>query len=204
MSDRKAQIKNKAASLFKSKGYAATSMRQLAKAVGIEPASLYSHFKSKEAILKAICFEMAEKFFDAHHRMVSVDKTPPNQLKEAIFAHILVITENIDRAAVFFQDWRHLSGNDLQEFKVLQKNYENRFLKILKTGNLSQDFNAQDEKFCLLTIFSAMNWTFEWYKPNGQMNAEAIAANLSQILMGGLMKNTDVAEVLSANNLILE
>ena len=49
---RKEQIVNKAAKMFKQKGFVATSMRDLAAELGIEAASIYHHFKSKEELLE--------------------------------------------------------------------------------------------------------------------------------------------------------
>ena len=62
MTERKKEILSLSQSVLKEKGYAATSVRDIAKALDMEPASLYSHFKSKEDILKITCFEMADKF----------------------------------------------------------------------------------------------------------------------------------------------
>ena len=55
-------ILQKAAIMFREKGFAATSMRDLAESVGIEAASLYNHIRSKNEILEAICFDVANRF----------------------------------------------------------------------------------------------------------------------------------------------
>ena len=56
---RKSLILQKAAAMFREKGYAASSMRDLADAVGIEAASLYNHIKSKSEMLHEIIFRIA-------------------------------------------------------------------------------------------------------------------------------------------------
>ena len=55
-------IIQKAALLFKSKGYTATSMRELADTVGVEAPSLYNHIGSKSELLQAICFKVGNEF----------------------------------------------------------------------------------------------------------------------------------------------
>ena len=55
-------ILKKAAAMFREKGFSATSMRDLAETIGIEAASLYNHIRSKNEILEAICFEVANRF----------------------------------------------------------------------------------------------------------------------------------------------
>ena len=69
MTDRKRQILESTQQILTNKGYAATSVRDIAKALGMEPASLYSHFSSKEDILKITCFEMAHLFENAIQHM---------------------------------------------------------------------------------------------------------------------------------------
>ena len=118
---RKDQITKIAQNKFREKGYRAVSMRELADHVGIEAASFYNHFDSKESILKEICFRMADEFFKGIELVINEEKLPDKMLSKAIKSHIKVITGNTDASAVFFHDWRYLSEPFLSEFKEMRR-----------------------------------------------------------------------------------
>ena len=59
ITDRKTEIRNVSATLFKEKGYSAVTMRDIAQAMDIKAASLYNHIKSKQEILVLIIIEIA-------------------------------------------------------------------------------------------------------------------------------------------------
>ena len=183
---RKEHIIHVAQSLFRRNGYTATSMRNLAAELGIEAASIYSHIRSKEEILQEICFGMADVFFEKLQLSVLKADEADERLKHAIIGHVEVITQNIDAAAVFFHDWRYMGENALSNFKTLRYRYENMFRHIVKEGIVEAKFKAVDEKFIVLTIFSAMNWTYEWYKPESGMQAEEIGNNIANIIINGI------------------
>jgi AcrR family transcriptional regulator len=183
---RKEHIRKVAQQLFRDKGYPATSMRQLAGEVGIEPASLYSHVRSKSGILEEICFKMAEEFFAGISSLKESNLSADEMLKLAIIQHIKVITKNLDASAVFFHDWKHLENGAMKRFKALRQEYEDFFRGIIRRGKKDGIFREADEKFITLTLFSAMNWTYEWYKPGGAMTAEEIGENIANIFLEGL------------------
>jgi TetR/AcrR family transcriptional regulator, cholesterol catabolism regulator len=186
--NRKDHIEQTARNLFRQNGYAATSMRDLAEGVGIEAASLYSHIKSKEEILQSICFKMADDFFDAMESVELSGYSPEKKLYTAIKKHLEVIAENRDAAAVFFHDWRHLSEPFLSDFKQMRRRYENSFRQLINDGIDSGAFKKGDAKFIVLTIFSAMNWTYDWYNPKKKLNATDLANDLCSIILYGLKK----------------
>ncbi len=184
-SDRKRQIRETAQNLFREKGYKATSMRDLASAVGIEPASLYNHIRSKEQILKEICYDMAEQFFEAQSK-VDPNLRADEKLKEAIRANIQVITNNLDASAVFLHEWRFLKEEHLVEFKTMRNKYEAIFVKIVQDGIKNAIFREVDVKFYILSLFSSMNWIYEWYQPNGKYTVEEISNMLIDLLFDGI------------------
>ncbi|MCC9165700.1 TetR/AcrR family transcriptional regulator [Pontibacter harenae] len=183
---RKEQIEKKATALFKEKGFAATSMRDLATVLGIEAASIYSHIRSKEEILHKICFRMADEFFQALDAAEAAGTSATERLVEAIRAHVLVLTKNTEASAVFLNEWRHLSEPSHSEFLKLRDQYEERFREIIRFGVKNREFEVPDEKFAALTILSGLNWLHTWYKPNGKMSPNEIATNLSAMLLNGL------------------
>lgn len=187
-SNRKMQIRTVARNMFKEKGYAATSMRGLASEVGIEAASLYNHIKSKHDILQEVCFEIAEHFLLIQESAEEEGLSATEKFKIAIEKHIIVIIDNIDAAAVFFNEWRHLENDSLHEFKRMRDQYEKHFLKILSEGQATGEFRNINEKLIGLTLFSSMNWIYQWYQPTGKWNTKQIADEIADLFITGIKK----------------
>ena len=131
---RKEQVIRKAAELFKEKGYAAASMRDLAQLLGIEAASLYSHIKSKEEILRNLCFDMAAEFRKSLEEVEKQDLSASEKLRQGIIGHIQVMAKDLTASAVFMNEHRHLSQPYLRDFLFLRINYINRFKSIIEEG----------------------------------------------------------------------
>ncbi len=184
--NRKEQIHNAATYLFKEKGYLATSMRDLAKLLEIEAPSLYSHIKSKEEILQKICFDAAEAFFSGLKGLDRDNISAKTRLEAVIHSHILVICSNLDSVAVFLNEWRHLSSPYYEDFLKMRRQYEQEFRKHILYGVENGEFKVRDVDFAVLTILSSLNWTYNWYQPDGKMTPEEIASNLSEILIKGI------------------
>ena len=186
---RKEQVIRKAAELFREKGYAASSMRDLAQKLGIEAASLYSHIKSKEEILQSLCFDMAAEF---RRSLDEVEKLPVNageKLSRGIIGHIQVMAKDLTASAVFMNEHRHLSQPYLREFLLLRINYINRFKLIIEDGVRSGEFKPSiDRKLAVMTLFSSLNWMPMWYDPSSAIDSGELGKQLADMLVNGLRK----------------
>ncbi|MGK7391716.1 MAG: TetR/AcrR family transcriptional regulator [Candidatus Cyclobacteriaceae bacterium M2_1C_046] len=185
---RKEQVIRTAAELFKVKGYAATSMRDLAQAMGIEAASLYSHIKSKEEILRTLCFDMAKEFIRSLDEVESKSISNTEKLRAGIIAHVNVMSQDLTASAVFMNEHRHLSQPYLKEFLFKRINYINRFKKIIDSGIKVGEFKPVDTKLAVMTLFSSLNWMPNWYDPVKTLNPEQLGEQLADILIFGLKK----------------
>lgn len=187
---RKEQVIRKAAELFKDKGYAAASMRDLAQMLGIEAASLYSHIKSKEEILRTLCFDMAAEFRTSLDEVEKHNVPASEKLRRGIIGHIQVMARDLTASAVFMNEHRHLSQPYLRDFLLLRINYINRFKKIIEDGVKSGEFkNTIDKKLAVMTLFSSLNWMPMWYDPVGTIEPVELGLQLADMLVNGLKKN---------------
>jgi AcrR family transcriptional regulator len=187
---RKEQVIRKAAELFKDKGYAAASMRDLAQLLGIEAASLYSHIKSKEEILRTLCFDMAAEFRSSLDEVEKQNVTSTEKLRRGIIGHIQVMARDLTASAVFMNEHRHLSQPYLRDFLLLRINYINRFKKIIEDGITSGEFRKTiDKKLAVMTLFSSLNWMPMWYDPVGTIEPVELGIQLADMLVNGIKKN---------------
>ena len=187
---RKEQVIRKAAELFRQKGYAASSMRDLAQMLGIEAASLYSHIKSKEEILRTLCFDMAAEFRASLVEVEQQDVSASEKLRRGFIGHIQVMARDLTASAVFMNEHRHLSQPYLRDFLLLRINYINRFKRIIEAGMQSGEFkDTIDKKLAVMTLFSSLNWMPMWYDPVGTIEPIDLGRQLADMLVNGLKKN---------------
>lgn len=186
---RKEHIRFTAQKLFRDKGYAATSMRDLAKEVGMEAPSIYNHFSSKNELLKEICFEIANQFYNAFDQAVEEKQTYTQKLTAAIKAHVQVIFNNIEATTVFFEEWIFLEGNDLTKFKKLRNGYQQKFHDLIEGGINTGEMKDVDVRMATFTILSSLNATHELCKHNNKIDVEYLATNITQLLINGISKN---------------
>ncbi len=193
---RKEQILAAAEKLFQERGYRATSVRDIGEAVGVRGASLYHHIGGKEELLWTIASRAADEFFAALRPVMAADEAAPLKLRKAIIAHVGVITHNLDAAAVYFNEWRHLNKQRRDEFAKRRDEYEGLFRTLLNQGMREGHFAALDERFAARFVLSALNWTYQWYRPEGPMKSEEIAATIADYLLNGLTQATPVSQTL--------
>jgi AcrR family transcriptional regulator len=187
---RKEQVIRSAAELFKEKGYAASSMRDLAQKLGIEAASLYSHIKSKEEILQTLCFDMAAEFRTSLNQVEKQNVNASQKLSLGIIGHVNVMAKDLTASAVFMNEHRHLSQPYLRDFLLLRINYINRFKAIIEEGVKTGEFKKNiDTKLAVMTLFSSLNWMPLWYSPKGSIEPTALGQQLADMLVNGLKQN---------------
>jgi TetR/AcrR family transcriptional regulator, cholesterol catabolism regulator len=187
-SRRKQEILNSAATLFREKGYLATSVRDIAESVGIEPSSLYSHISSKEQLLIEICFNCADQFIMGLQVIRASQDNPAVLIQHVIDLHLRIAEENPTSITVFSDDWIHLPAEKREEFARLQKEYEEGLRSIVSEGIRQGLFADISAGIVVKTIISAIRWTHYQRK---QLSPEARSLQkeeINRLLLNGLMQ----------------
>lgn len=183
----KATILEAATRLFGSQGYAGTTMRDIAKDVGVLPGSLYSHIDGKESLLFAIVEDGIDRFLSLGTKADSATESPTERLHRLITDHVGVIGADPDRTLVVFHQWRYLTGQRLEIAIEKRRRYEQLITEVLEAGFASGDFDrALNTKVTVKSLLGSLNWTAEWYRPDGPETAEQIGEHLAESIMYGL------------------
>lgn len=183
---KKEVITRKASSLFRKKGFTATSMRDIAEAIGVEAPSLYNHIESKNEILKDICFRIA-KLFTNHLREIELDrKSNLEKIESIIRFHISMMIEEFENVYISDHEWRHLPEPFLTDFKNQRRNYRSRVAAILQKGIDSKQINVVDPHVAVLIILSALSGIEGWQRSGKKIDAKSLEENMIKLLIEGL------------------
>ena len=179
-----------AGKLFMEKGYLAASMRELAERVGLEQASsLYNHLKSKEEVLRKICFDNAHKFINGISEIEKQKVSSSEKIKQLIALHISVAIDDFTSVTVFNDEWRHLSEPYISDFLALRKDYETRFKKIIEEGISKGEFKKTHSIVALYTILTSVRWLHYWYNEERDLSREDLEKAITSLLLTGLEKD---------------
>jgi TetR/AcrR family transcriptional regulator, cholesterol catabolism regulator len=177
---RRREIEDAASSLFHEHGYSGTSVRDIARAVDIQGASLYAHVASKQEVLWSIVERTATRFETAAEGVEAADPGaavfgPGVYLISLVRAHVAVVTDDIERASVFVHEWRALDRGRRNDIARRRDGYEARFRGVIAQGIESGDFAPVDPVTTTAYILTALNGLVAWYRPNGRLSSRAVA-----------------------------
>jgi TetR/AcrR family transcriptional regulator, cholesterol catabolism regulator len=187
-STKKEIIIEKAARLFREKGFGAASMRDLAEVVGVEAASLYNHIQSKSEILQAICFKVANEFI-SHLEAVERSNDPTLQKMETIIRfHIRMMLEQYEYVYISDHEWRHLPEPYLSNFLNQRRSYRKRLSDIIEEGIAKNEMKNIEPYVAILTILSAISGIESWQRSRKSTSAETLETSMVKYLIEGLKK----------------
>ncbi len=185
--DRKTEIINCAAKLFKEKGYSAVTMRDIAQALDIKAASLYNHIKSKQEILVLIVLEIAEEFTNRINLIAISDLKTIEKIEKVVELHIDITIRNPDALACLNNDWMHLTDDELTYFIKMRENYEETFRNLIKSGIQSNEIKNLNPEVIIFSILSTLRTLYLWYGKKKPLTEASLKKNMAEVLLKGIV-----------------
>jgi len=188
---RRREIDEVAGELFHANGYAATSVRDIARALDIQGASLYAHVASKEDLLWSIVDRAATAFEEAAQRALAETTTddPVERLAALVEPHVEVITADPEQSSVFVTEWRHLSPERREAIGRRRDAYEQRIRDVVADGLATGAFAVVDPALAATFLLTALNGIATWYRPDGRLSADRIADHYVDLALRSLSED---------------
>ena len=193
---RRRAIEDVASDLFRANGYAGTSVRDIARALSLQGASLYAHVTSKEAVLWAIVDRTAARFEAAADGASARAESehpgdPVHAIAALVRAHARVVTDDVGAASVFVHEWKALGPDRRATILERRDTYEARFRRRIADGITVGAFGISDPAVAATVLLTALNGLVSWYQPGGRLPADRIADHLVGLV--GRMLACDIA-----------
>ncbi len=193
--DRRREILQVAARLFRAQGYAATSLEEVADAIGITKAAIYYHFTSKDEVL----FEMRDRIVRESlvrvRRIVESDETPVVKMERILTGHLETLLANLDANVVFHREVGFLPRDRESEVRKREREHDLMLRRVYREGAEAGDFPAIDAAIAVNFLLGACNMTYRWYKPSGAVSPCGTIEAILALLQHGYLR-TEASSIL--------
>jgi len=180
-----------AGQLFRRKGFAATTVREIAEAAGVWPGSLHYYFPTKESILLALMEQGIASAEEGFRAALEETEDPIERIRLAIRNHIRMLVGNKHGTYVLLYEGRGLEGDARAAMVRLRDRYDAMWdgllYQALGTGRLRKDL---DVRLTRLMILGAVNWMAQWYAAGKSRSADEIAEEFATMMLDGVLKES--------------
>ena len=189
LTPRQQEILNVALELFYKRGFADTSMRDIAEVMNVKAASLYAHIKSKEEIMEWISDDVSNRFMQRNDDLKNPSLSAQEKVRILVVNHLTAMYNNVKMFDVFFTNIYRLKVDFKEQHKYFQKinDYKDLAEGIIREYLLSLGL-ADDENLMLTTKFSfnVLNNVYR-YIPEENFDLERHIRFLQNVLLYGVI-----------------
>ncbi|MBU4276993.1 MAG: TetR/AcrR family transcriptional regulator [Proteobacteria bacterium] len=185
---RQRQLYDAAARLFASQGYHATSLRELAEALGLNKSSLYHYFDSKQELLYQLLDDYISEALAEIQSLCSDGQDPEEKLADFMRYYTRFYARDLDRLALLVNEVDNLEPRFR---KVLEKK-ERRYLAALT--DIFEQLRGQGRlkqvppTVAAFAFFGMVHYTFKWYRPKGKVSPEELSEMFWEIFGRGVLR----------------
>ncbi len=183
---RRDEIVARAVELFDAKGYAGTSVSDIADAVGLSKPALYHYIQRKEDILYWVHGDFTEVSIEKLEARLQEGGPMRGQLQGIVRDLIGLMATHREYIRVFFEHHRELDQERGAEIRASRDRYTGLVRGVIEQGIANGEFRALDPMVTTLSLFGMCNWAYQWFDPSGPLDTDEIADRMVDLVLGGL------------------
>ena len=180
------RIVDAATALFYERGYHATTMRDIARTVGIKAGSLYNHFEGKQDILLRICLATSRELYEGTIAALEGVEDVEEQLRQFIIRHVVFHTERREACRVADTQLHYLDPKSHAAVVEVRDGHEQLLRDILERGADQRRWLSADLRVLSIGIETMCTEVDAWYRPDGPLAPEQIATIYADFVLRGL------------------
>src|SRR5262245_10479715 len=180
-------IVSAAAKVFRTKGYHAATVRDIAEEVGILKGSLYHHFASKEELLYLVVKEPIAQMYRTISGIAAADVSAAEKLRQAISAHLEAFDRHYPHLLVYLRERESVERRFREMIGFSPKEYERCWQQILREGVENGEFRPDlDIQVASYGLLGMLNWSYKWYDPQGRLSVREVAEEFTSLALAGI------------------
>lgn len=158
--NRNSELLAAAAKVFRNKGFAAATVRDITSECGMHSGSLYYHFACKEDLLVAVYERGAEIFVEKLQNSIAGIEDPWMKIEQASIAHISCLLFDSDFSTVVVRIPPRDVPQIEERLRTIWYDYEKIFRELLKG---IEGMSQEKMSIVLSMLLGALNWTQSWF-----------------------------------------
>jgi len=167
------RVRTAALKLFAQHGFAAVSMRQIAREVGVQAGALYNYTPDKQSLL----FDLMNTHMGdllASRADLPDDATPLQALETFTRFHIRFHSERPEEVFIAYMELRNLSEDNFARIEGLRRTYEDQLEVILRAGMAEGVFHVADPKLATMAVIAMLTGVNTWFREGGRLSLEEV------------------------------
>ena len=169
--------------LFYERGYTATTLDDVAAALGVTKPFIYTYFRSKAELLAALCTPTIELSLQAVAEAAAGPGSPTERLGRAMVDFAQVVLGRQANIAIFFREEKNLDPAALAEITGLRKRFDRVLSALLAEGVAAGAFEIEDVSLAALALGGMISWAYTWHRPGGRLALEALCEQLARLAL---------------------
>lgn len=185
---RRAEIYRTAARIIRERGFAATSVNDIARALGMTKAGLYHYISGKEALLFEIMNFGMERVEAEVVRPVKGVRDPADRLRQLLVRHARIAIRARGAVSLVMEETRALPPALRKKIVQRMRTYFDTVRDTLKELKAAGRLQEVDPTVAAFSVLGTIHWLPRWYRPDGRLTIDEVADEIAKVTLQGILR----------------